>query len=235
MLEDLGPRQITLLGHVANENDRRLGLLGEASEEGGGLADLRYAARRAVHGLQLHDLNGVHDDDPRTVLGDELGHRFRTGFRRHANLIRRQLQTLGAQRQLVERLFAGHVENPAAPCQPAGNLQQQRALSRAGISTHQHDGAGHQAAAEHPVELGKSGGQTLGLLALHLAEQANLALAAGVAPGNGFFDGSDGNPGEGVPGAAGHALALPLGMLGAAVRADVRGFGFALARHQSNG
>ncbi len=137
MLEHLGARQVAFLGYVADENDDGLGLLGEPREERSGLADLGHAARRAVYGLELHHLNGVYDGHPRGVLGDELRHRFRAGLRRHANLIRRQLQALGAQGELVQRLFAGHVENAALSSQPAGHLQQQRALSRTRIPAHE--------------------------------------------------------------------------------------------------
>ena len=66
---------------------------------------------------------------------------------------------VGAQPHLGGRLLAGDVERAALV---AGglrrDLEQQRALADAGLAREQDRGAGHQAAAEHPVELGHAAG-----------------------------------------------------------------------------
>ena len=54
-------------------------------------------------------------------------------------------------------------------------------LPAPGSPPDQHHGAGHQAAAQHPVELGEAGGQPGRLLGLHLRQPSDLARGAGEA------------------------------------------------------
>ena len=66
---------------------------------------------------------------------------------------------VGAQPHLGGRLLAGDVERAGAhPGGLRGHLEQQRALADAGLAGEQDRRAGHQPAAEHPVELGHAAG-----------------------------------------------------------------------------
>ena len=61
-------------------------------------------------------------------------------------------EALRAQRHLLDRLLAGHVERLLRRADRRHRLQQQRGLADARVAAEQDDAAGHQAAAQHPVE-----------------------------------------------------------------------------------
>ena len=66
---------------------------------------------------------------------------------------------VGAQPDLGGGLLAGDVEGAVLVARGlGGDLEQQRALADAGLAGEQDRRAGHQAAAEHPVELGHAAG-----------------------------------------------------------------------------
>jgi hypothetical protein len=94
-------------------------------------------------------------------------------------------------------------------------------LADARVAPQQHHAAAHQAAAQHPVELGQAGGQARRLHRLHRGQPHHLAAGGqGLeTPGLGLLDGF----GQGVPGQAVGALALPFAGLAAALGADVEG------------
>jgi len=69
---------------------------------------------------------------------------------------------LGAHFYLGLALFAAHVEYLHL-AQAEGNLQHERAFANARLTANQHDGAGHEAAAEHAVQLAV-GGYNAGLI-----------------------------------------------------------------------
>ena len=67
-------------------------------------------------------------------------------------------QPVGAEPDLVRRFLAAGVEHGAAGgLEPRRGLEQQRGLADAGLAADQHHRAGHDAAAEHEVELGNAG------------------------------------------------------------------------------
>ena len=83
---------------------------------------------------------------------------------------------------LRRRLLAGDVEDGAALARAGGpgrDVEQQGRLADAGLARHEHDGAGHQPAAEHPVELADAGGARLGAADVDLADRQRRALDAG--------------------------------------------------------
>ena len=100
----------------------------------------------------------------RTSL-DVAEHRAEVGLGGEVELVVDAAGAVGAQPHLGGRLLAGDVER----AQPRagglrGHLEQQRRLADAGLAGQQHRGAGHQAAAEHPVELGHAAGAGQGVL-----------------------------------------------------------------------
>ena len=86
-------------------------------------------------------------------------HRAEVGLGGEVELVVHAAGAVGAQPHLGGRLLAGDVEGAALVARGlGGHLEQQRALADAGLAGEQDRGAGHQPAAEHPVELGHAAG-----------------------------------------------------------------------------
>ena len=99
-------------------------------------------------------------------------HRAEVGLGGEVELVVDAAGAVGAQPDLGGRLLAGDVEGAALVAGGlGGHLEQQRALADAGLAGEQDRGAGHQPAAEHPVELGHPAGAERGLLDRHLADR----------------------------------------------------------------
>ena len=99
-------------------------------------------------------------------------HRAEVGLGGEVELVVDAAGAVGAQPHLGGRLLAGDVERAALVAGGLrGDLEQQRALADAGLAGEQDRRAGHQAAAEHPVELGHAAGAERGLLDRHLADR----------------------------------------------------------------
>ena len=140
-------------------------------------------------------------------------------------------EPLGAQAHLRDRLLARDVGD-AMPRggQRRGGLHQQRRFADAGVAADQDHRAAHEAAARHAVELGDAGRRARGLVRLagQPLQREYAALGAGRARRHGprhrvrragLLD-------NGVPAAAGLALALPAIIDRAAALADEGGVAF---------
>ena len=134
-----------------------------------------------------------------------------------------EAEPAGAQAHLLDRFLAGDVEHaPAGAGERGGGLQQQGGLADARIAAEQHRRAGHQPAAEHPVELGDAGGGArrrggvAGERRRSRAFSPRPASRAGEGGVGGFL-------GDGVPLAAGLAAPGPFRRDGAAGLADEAG------------
>ena len=66
-----------------------------------------------------------------------------------------------AQLHLLGRFLSAHIEHRLADRHGAGALEQEGGLSDAGIAAQQHQGARHEAPAEHPIEFAVAAGQAL--------------------------------------------------------------------------
>jgi hypothetical protein len=90
------------LGHVADENDDDVPLLGEPRQLRRALADLRDAARRRSQRLRVGGLDRVDDDDLGRLLADGSDDRLELdlGQQRHRRV---RAEALGAQRDLLDR------------------------------------------------------------------------------------------------------------------------------------
>ena len=135
----------------------------------------------------------------------------------------RKPKSRSAHAHLGRRLLAGEIDDGEADLGKSGRrLQQERRFADAGIAADQHGRARHQAAAEHPVELGDAGGQPRaprGSPSASVSKTASralpplMAISAGRAGRRLFLD-------DRVPLAAGGAFAGPAGAHRAAGLAD---------------
>lgn len=131
----------------------------------------------------------------------------------------------GPHLELCFALLPGDVQDFAVADMQC-HLQQQRGLSDAGLAAQQDDGAGHDAAAEHPVELAEGGGDAGQLQQRDLIDGLRRAFGdcgGGAALGGRLLPLHD-LLHEGVPLAARRTAADPLRRLRPAVLAEVLGF-----------
>ena len=229
VLQGLGAGDGALLGDVADEEDGRAGGLGLEQEAGGALADLADAAGGGLQRGGVGRLDGVHDHQAgpaRGQLGLDLLH---GGLGVDQQAVGPQAQPLAAELDLPVRLLARDVEHAQAPGRDrAGDLEEQGGLAHARFAAEQHQGAGHDAAAQHPVELRQPGGQAGALLRFDPvvghgldppARRGGGRPAAGRRGGGHFLH-------QAVPGAAVGAAPQPLGGAVAAALANKLGSGF---------
>ncbi len=153
MLEHARPGQRTFLGDMADKNDGGTAGLGEPRQLRRTFAHLRHRTRRRGQCIGIQGLDRVDDGDIR-LFG--LDHRldFReSGFRQHLHMFSFDIEPLRAQRDLLRRFLARHIDDLASGADGGQRLQQQRRLADARITADQDHRARHQPAAEHTVEL----------------------------------------------------------------------------------
>ena len=129
-------------------------------------------------------LHGVDDEQLGPDLLDVAEHRAEVGLGGEVELVVHPAGAVGAQPHLGGRLLAGDVERAArGPGRLRGHLEQQRGLADAGLAGQQDRRAGHQPAAEHPVELGHAAGAERRLLRPRPGRSGPPAVVTGPACG----------------------------------------------------
>ena len=234
VLERLGAGDPASLGDMTDDEHRGAGLLGEAHEPGGTLADLADVTGCALEIRGEDGLNGVEDDGSRS---QGLGGRenvLEVRLAEQHDVARAFLQAIGTQLDLERGFLARHVEcRSARRLQSRGHLEQQGGLPGPRLTAQEHHGAGHHSAAEHEVELAKSGAPPLFLGSRDVAESCghdsgtDLAAAASLAEATLVCGGRDGRGRhllhEAVPFPATVAAPAPPRVLGAAFSTAIDG------------
>ena len=149
------PGDRAVLGDVADEDGRDAALLGDPDQRGRDLADLADVARRPVDLGARDGLHGVDDEQVGLDLVDVAEDGGQVGLGGEVEVVVQRADAIGAQPHLGRGLLAGDVERAAGLGEPGGDVEQQRRLADARLAREQHHRAGHQAAAEHPVELAR--------------------------------------------------------------------------------
>ncbi len=161
----------------------------------------------SVHSVWMELITTRSTGGPACKRGEDVLH-LGLGGKRDRRIA--QAQPLGAEAYLADRLFARHVDDAASGARHrGGDLDQDGRLADAGVAADEDRGAGHEAAADHPVELADAGepARQLGGLAEERGKLDRLP-----APGAERHRGGGRRLlGERVPLAAGLAAALPLG------------------------
>ena len=132
--------------------------LATRDEERRRLAHLADAARRRAERGGVQRLHRVDDDGRRPRRRDELGDRLGRRLADDEHAVLRHAEAVGPQADLLGRLLARDVEDrQPLPRERAARLERERRLADARIAADEHDGALHQPAAEHAVELAEPG------------------------------------------------------------------------------
>ncbi len=201
---------------MADQHDRHVAQLGDAHELLGASAHLRDRARRRADRRVVHGLDRVdHDDVGLHVVdrGDDVGER---GLGEQPERIAHCIEPLGAEPDLLCALLGGHVQRLALPSRH--QLQEDRALADARLTTEQRDRTGYEAAAEDPIELTDARADRPTDQRVDLADLPWYGRGGRyhrrVARDRHLFD-------QGVPLPARRALPGPLGVRGTAVGAHV--------------
>ncbi len=230
MLDHSGAGDLTLLGHVADQNDGCAARLGVADHRLRGGADLGDGARCALDDIRPERLDGIDDDEVDRRAGGERRQdvlNLRLGGERHRGFA--QAKAFRAQANLTDRLLSRHVDHAAAGLRHRGrDLDQDRRLADAGVAADEDRGSRHEATADDAVEFADAG--EYARLLVRLARERR--QFNGASPCATKRDGNGGGRlfGDRVPFAAGLAAALPLGGDCTAVGADELGAG---AGHQA--
>ena len=157
MLEHARAGERALLRDVADEQHRDAVGLGDLHDPPGDLAHLADRAGRAAEVGGVQRLDGVDDADLGALGAQRREDRVEVGLGEHGDLERAgasRRQPLGAQADLRRGLLAGDVERaPAGGGEVAERHVRQRRLADPRRAAEQHERAGHEAAAEHAVEL----------------------------------------------------------------------------------
>jgi hypothetical protein len=227
VLERLGPGEAAVFRDVADEKGRHVASFRSEQQLRCRFAHLSDAAGRRLELERKHRLDGVDDDqrrlDARNLVENALEARFGEQIQRRVA----DGEPLAARFDLVLGFLARAVENGTDRSgQVRRRLQQQRRLADARLAPEQHERPGHDAAAEHAIELADAGGQPRMLFEFDLGVEPRpgragerVAMVAGRrAAGRlrAFFD-------ERVPRAALEAAPLLLRRLRAALLTDEDG------------
>ncbi len=154
MLERLGAGDAAALGDVPHDHDRGAGVLGEAHQPGGALADLADVAGRAFEQIGVDRLDRIENQDLGAHRGGGFENRLEAGLAGHVHRAGVLLEAVGPEADLLGGLLAAGIEHPAAArLEPGRRLEQQGGLADARLATDQDHRAGHHPAAQHEVEL----------------------------------------------------------------------------------
>ena len=223
VLERPGPRQGSLLGHVADQDQSHVEPLRRLQQRGGRLpdrADAPWCGVRDRQGLDRVDHAG---GGSLRLEGGEHGLERGLGQHRHGQ--RRLPQPLCTPADLRRRLLARDIDDLVAGRPDVGKRHSgQRALPDPGGAAEQDQRAGHEAATEHPVELGDPGPEPRRALGLDVAQRHRLRPAGALghaAPSRAARPRA--HLLEAVPGPAARALPGPGERGVAALRAPVLG------------
>ena len=122
------------------------------------LAHLADAAGRRLELQREHRLHGVDDEQRRLDAADFLEDALDAGLGEQVQRRVADAETIAARLDLMLGLLARGIEHGADVCAKLrGRLQQQRRLADARLAAEQDERAGHDAAAEHAIELADAG------------------------------------------------------------------------------
>ena len=180
VLEDARTRDRPVLGDVADDDDGQPALLRDADEGG---CDLAHLARVPGHPLRQRGRDGLHRIDDQQLgfhLVDVPEDRREVGLGGEIQLVVQRAGALGAQPHLRGRLLGARVQHASAGSGARrGHLEQQGRLADPWLTRQQDRRAGHDAAAEHAVELADSGGASRGVARVDRGDRSGGAVGAG--------------------------------------------------------
>ncbi len=162
MLQHPWPCHGAFLCHMSHQKNGNLQSLCQLQKTPRHLSDLGYASRRGADLLLIHRLDRVDDHHRRRIFPYRLLHLIHVRFAKQRQGIGKTAEPLRPKPDLLQRFLPGYVKHLLFILrQMPAYLQKQRGFPDARISAHQHKGALHNAAPQHPVHLFHTGGEPL--------------------------------------------------------------------------
>ena len=156
VLQHTRPGDGALLGDVPDHENGRAGRLGQLAQARSALAHLADRPGGRVHLGDVDSLNRVDDQQVRFDRRDVFENGVEAGLGDQEQ-VRREFRFAGQPGRphldLPLGLFTRNVQHPLPGGHGERHLQHQGRFADAGIAAHQHDRAGHQAAAQHARKL----------------------------------------------------------------------------------
>ena len=147
------------LGHVPHQENGHVLRLGCAHQCGGALAYLADTARRGAQFVEVHGLDRIDDHRRRPELAHVLDDCVQVRLGQYIEVVCRETKPARTHLDLLRRLFAGHIEQPASALgQLCADLQQEGRLADSRVPADQDQRAGNDAPAQHAGELGDGDG-----------------------------------------------------------------------------
>ena len=169
VLEDAGPRDVSVLRHVPDEERGDAQLLRHAEHPARCLADLGHRARRRAELRRVERLHGV-DHAHVGPLPLEGGADLVEVRLRQDVHVGSAAEPVGAELHLRRRLLTRDEQDPPVGAQRAERHQQERRLPDPRVAADEDEARGHEPAAENAVELGDARRDPLGVGRLDVDE-----------------------------------------------------------------
>ena len=156
VLQHPGAGDLSVLGDVADEDQREALAFGQPDQFLRRGADLGHGAGRRFQAVHEHRLDRINDHQIGSAGPSGIAQRCRDIAHRggggQADVGVGEVEPVGAQPQLVDRLLTGDIDRGQGLRQGGGDLQQQGRFADAGVATDQECRAGDHAAAGNAVE-----------------------------------------------------------------------------------
>jgi hypothetical protein len=191
---------------MSDQEQRDARLLRQEDEPLRGLPDLADAPRRRRQDRRVDRLDGIDDDRRRVDFLDVPEDVVQADFHQDQQVRRDGPHPLSPQANLAGRLFAGDVEDPAAPGSDLlQDLEKERGFPDPRIPSYEDRRPGHQAASQDTVHLRNPRRQALAVLRLDGVERLGSAVVGRI-PARSRLRIPDLLFHKGVPAVAGRAL-----------------------------
>ena len=152
VFQDLGPGDASVLGDVADDEDRRPGRLGILEQRRGAFAYLRHASRRRVQQVGIDGLYRVDHHQVGPVFADLPDDIFEQRLGIDQAFVVADSDPPRAHLDLLGRLLARDIER-FQPVRRQCDLQREGRLADARLPAHEDQRPRHHPAAQHTVHL----------------------------------------------------------------------------------
>ena len=176
VFEDARARDTAVLRHMPDQEGWQVGFLGDTDERGSDRPHLGDAARPALDLGGGDRLHRVDDEQGRSRGLDVTKDDTQLRFIRDEQVGFKGPDAFGPPAHLRRRLLARHVQDGTAPALGRrarglrGHIQEQRRFADAGFASQEDHRAGHDAAAEHAVQLAHSRRPRRSALPVHVTD-----------------------------------------------------------------
>ena len=226
MFHDLRTGNGSVLVDMPHDPHRNIQLFRRVHKQVGALPHLCQAAGTGGNFLHSHGLNGVDNDNIGAAGGNGVADALGIGDCQQKQIFRCHAQTLRPQLDLFGGFLTGNIQHSVFLSEVLADLQQQCAFSDTRLAAQQHNGATHQSAAQHAIQLPHAGGEAYLLILLQRCNGGRLYSIVHTRRFTALGRALRRLLHHGVPRAADGAASRPLGAFAAALRAEKNSFCF---------